>query len=161
MGKRGKNHTFSVEGPSTYVISESVGGEFGEIVFCLGRLAELASLFDHTHKILMKDMTNPFSRRFREELSFPNSVERSILKLPLSKLCAVPFALQSRSTFRWGAKGETAPRKGEEEGLQRGKKEKKTRENRSDEVFTCIVSGHPRAKAGTGSIKPLWHKSDV
>ena len=38
--------------------------------------------------------TDLLSRRFREGISFPNFVERSILKLPLSKLCAVPFALQ-------------------------------------------------------------------
>ena len=38
-----------------------------------------------------------FSKRFREGISFPNFVERSILKLPLSKLCTVPFALQNRA----------------------------------------------------------------
>ena len=45
-----------------------------------------------------------FSRRFREGISFPNFVERSILKLPLSKLCAVPFAIQNRALFE-GEKG--------------------------------------------------------
>ena len=38
-----------------------------------------------------------FSRRFREGISFPNFVERSILNLPLSKLCTVHFALQNRA----------------------------------------------------------------
>ena len=36
-----------------------------------------------------------FSRRFREGTSFPKSLERSILKLPLSKLYVVPFDLQN------------------------------------------------------------------
>ena len=64
-------------------------------------------------------LPDPFSRRFREGISFPNFVERSILKLPFSKIC-VPFALQNRALF----KGEKAPRQG-------GQEEKRTRENRS------------------------------
>ena len=55
-----------------------------------------------------------FSRRFREGISFPNFVERSILKLPLSKLCAVPLAQQNRALSR--EKGRKVPSKGEEEG---------------------------------------------
>ena len=48
-----------------------------------------------------------FSRGFREGISFPKFVERSTLKLPLSKLCAVPLALQNRAFFegRNGRKG--------------------------------------------------------
>ena len=44
-------------------------------------------------------ITDLFSRRFREGNSFPNFLERSILKLPLSKLCVVPFSLQNRALF--------------------------------------------------------------
>ena len=40
-----------------------------------------------------------FLRRVREGISFPNILEASILKLPLSKLCAVRFALQNRALF--------------------------------------------------------------
>ena len=62
-----------------------------------------------------------FSRRFREGISFPNFLEMSILKLPLSKLCAVPLALQNRALFerereRERDKGEKVPWEGEEEG---------------------------------------------
>ena len=57
-------------------------------------------------------MSDLLSRRFREGISFPSFVERSTLKLPLSKLYIVPFALQ---TFREGKQGEKVLRKGEEE----------------------------------------------
>ena len=54
-------------------------------------------------------------------------MERLIPELPLSKLCAVPFALQNRALFRGGEKGEIVPREGEEEGWpgegQKGKKD--------------------------------------
>ena len=43
--------------------------------------------------------TDLFLRRFREGISFPKSLERSILRLPLSKPAAVPFALQNRALF--------------------------------------------------------------
>ena len=69
-----------------------------------------------------------FLRRFREGTSFPNFVERSVLKLPPSKLCAVPFALENRAPFKGRKKGKKAPRKASKEG----KKEKRTRENRSE-----------------------------
>ena len=48
--------------------------------------------------------------------SFPKLVERSILKLPLSKLCAVPLPLQSRAIFEGRKREKKVPRKGEEEG---------------------------------------------
>ena len=49
-------------------------------------------------------------------------------ELPLSKLCAVPFALTEQSTFRGGEKVEVVPRKGEEEGWPgTGAKRKKGR----------------------------------
>ena len=58
---------------------------------------------------------DPFSRRFREGISFPNFVEGSILKLPLSKICAVPFALHNRALFK-GEAGQKGAQKREEEG---------------------------------------------
>ena len=45
----------------------------------------------------LADVTELSSRSFRERISFPNLVERSILKLPLCKRCAVPFALRNRA----------------------------------------------------------------
>ena len=75
-----------------------------------------------------------FSCKFREEISFTNFLERSILKLPLSKLCIVPFAQQNRALFGGGEQAKKVPRKGEEEGWQaKETKRKKGRifENRS------------------------------
>ena len=59
-------------------------------------------------------------------------MERSILKLPLSKLRAVPFALQTRALFEAenGRKG-AEKRGGRGVASKGGKKEKRTRENRS------------------------------
>ena len=70
-------------------------------------------------------MTDHFSRRFREGISFPNFVERFILKLPLSKIRAVPFALQNRALFE----GRTARKRAQTRGARAvgsrgGKKEK-------------------------------------
>ena len=67
-----------------------------------------------------------FSRGFREGISFPKFVERSIPKLSLSKLCAVPLALQNRA-FLEGRKGRKRCRdKGRKRGdQQRGQKGKK------------------------------------
>ena len=75
-------------------------------------------------------MADRFSRRFREGISFPNFGERSILKLPLSKLCAVPFALQNRALFKGEKGGQRCLEKGGK-GVpsKEGKKEKRTREN--------------------------------
>ena len=50
--------------------------------------------------------TGPFSRRFREGNSFPNYVERSILKLPpLQDLCCALCSTE-QSTFRGREQGE-------------------------------------------------------
>ena len=46
-----------------------------------------------------------FSRRFRGGISFLNFVKRSIPKLPLSEVSAVPLSLQNRA-FSSGKKGE-------------------------------------------------------
>ena len=48
------------------------------------------------------------------------------MNLPLSKLCAVHFALQNRALFDGGEKGEKVPREGRKSGGQkRGQKGKK------------------------------------
>ena len=66
-----------------------------------------------------------FSRRFREGIPFPNFVERSIPEMPLSKLCAVPFALQNRAHFE-GKRATRCREKGRKwGGQQRGQKGKK------------------------------------
>ena len=81
----------------------------------------------YSHGISIPCFTDLFLRRFREGISFPNFVERSIPDLPLSKLCAVPFALQNRALFE-GGKGRKVPRKGEKEGWPaKGAKRKKGR----------------------------------
>ena len=58
-----------------------------------------------------------------EGISFPNFLERSILRLPLSKLCAVPFALQNRALFE----GEKRVKKGGRGVASKGAKRKKGR----------------------------------
>ena len=59
-------------------------------------------------------------------ISFPNFVERSILKLPLSNLRAVPFALQKRALFEGEKKAKRHQEKGRKRGgQQRGQKGKK------------------------------------
>ena len=73
-----------------------------------------------------------FSRRFREGISFPNFVKRSILELTLSEVSAVPLPLQNRAFFEWRKRGKSAEkRRGRGVASKRGKKEKRTRENRS------------------------------
>ena len=75
-----------------------------------------------------------FSRRLWELISFPNFVERFFLKLPLSKLCTVPFALQNRALCEGEARvtSDKLPRKGEEEvwPAKGAEREKRTRENK-------------------------------
>ena len=55
-------------------------------------------------------------------------MERSIPELPLSKLCAVSFALEDRALFEGEKKGEKVPRKSGGRGVagkggQKGKKD--------------------------------------
>ena len=71
--------------------------------------------------------TDLFSRRFREGISFPNFMERSILNLPLSELCAVRFALQNKALFE-GKKG----RKGSERRGGRGVASKEGQKGKKD-----------------------------
>ena len=67
-----------------------------------------------------------FLRRFREGISFPNFVERSIPDVSISKLCAVPFALQNRALFELEKGRKCAEKKGRKRGgQQRGQKGKK------------------------------------
>ena len=79
-----------------------------------------------------------FSRRFREGISFPNFVERCIPELPISKLWSVPFSLQNRALFE-GKKGRKGAEKRGGRGVasKGGKKEKRTRENRSELMVIC------------------------
>ena len=83
-----------------------------------------------------------FLRRFREGNSFPNFVERATPDLPLSKLCAVPFALLLYRTEHCsrGRKGRNVPRKRAEKGwpAKGAKRKKGTRENRSG--INCRVT---------------------
>ena len=70
-------------------------------------------------------LADPFLRRFREGISFPNFVERSVLKPPLSKLCGVRFALQKRAVFEGEQRAKKVPRKGMMRGGQHtGQREK-------------------------------------
>ena len=60
-------------------------------------------------------------------------MERLIPELPLSKLWAVPFALQNRALFEGEKRAKLCREKGRKRGGQeRGQKGKRTRENRAD-----------------------------
>ena len=92
-----------------------------------------------------------FLRRFREGISFPKSLERSILRLPLSKLCAVPFALQNRALFEGGEKGEKVPRKGEErEWPAKGQKGKK---DARKQVSSCLITNQHQQRYLTNDFR--------
>ena len=84
---------------------------------------------------LPRGISDLFLCRFREGISFPNFVKRSTLKLPLSKLCAVPFALQNRALFEGERKAERCLEKGRKRGgQQKGQKGKK---NAKKQVRYC------------------------
>ena len=69
-------------------------------------------------------------------ISFPNFVERSILKLPLSNLCALPLALLNRAPFEGGRSAKRCREKGEEEEWPpTGAKRKKGRMKTGQELF--------------------------
>ena len=76
-----------------------------------------------------------FLRRGREGISFPNFVERSILKLPLSGLCAVPLPLQNRALFE-----EKRAERCREKERKRGRQEKgkKGKKDEWKQVSHCI-----------------------
>ena len=85
--------------------------------------------------------TDLFLRRFREGISFPNFVERSILKLPLSKLCAVPFALQNRALFEAEKRAKRCREKGRKRGgQQRGQKGKKDAWKTDQDMILLLVN---------------------
>ena len=97
-----------------------------------------------------------FSLRFREGISFPNSLERSIPRVPLSKLRAVPFALQKRALFEGEKRKGAERRRGRGVANEGGRKEKRTRENRSGwggpktyRVILFVWVGHTPSTAGT------------
>ena len=98
-----------------------------------------------------------FLSRFQEGISFPSVFEESsILRLPLSKRCAVPFAPQNRALFDKG-KGRQGAEKQGGRGVasKRGKKEKRTRENRSEFVNDlCNVAPHTGSPGPFGPENP-------
>ena len=79
-----------------------------------------------------------FSRRCREGISFPNFVERSIPKLALSKLRAVPCALQNRALFEGEKRAKRCREKGKKRDGQRRAKRKKGR-LKTGQILTCLV----------------------
>ena len=84
-----------------------------------------------------------FSRRFREGISFPNFVERSILKVPLSKLCAVPLALQNRALFEGRKRVDKCREQGRERGgQQKGQKKGRVKTGQEVSVFQTAVSSN-------------------
>ena len=98
--------------------------------------------------------TDLFSRRrFPEGISFPNCVERSVLSLPLSKLCAVHFALQRRALFEEEKRVKRYQEKVRKRGGQKrgAKKEKRMRENRSDKT---LISKSALARKGYFHLLP-------
>ena len=68
-------------------------------------------------------------------LTLPEVVERCLPELPLSKLCSVPFSLQNKTHFEGEKRAKRCREKGRKRGgQQRGRKGKRTRENRSGSV---------------------------
>ena len=89
-----------------------------------------------------RTQTAQFSRRFREGISFPNFVQRSICtSAPLQALCCALCSTE-QTTFRGGEQGEKVPRKGAGRGAasRGGKKEKRTREIRSAKVWVVTLA---------------------
>ena len=97
-------------------------------------------------------------------------MERPILKLPLSKLCAVPLCLQNRVLF----KGEKRAKRCREKGMKRvvaskgGEKEKRTCENRSanhssffDLVVTFFSRPLPASPFGFRRFEASWGSQRV
>ena len=72
---------------------------------------------------LLNYCSDHFFAQISEGISFPNFLYRSILKLPLSKLCVVPFALQNSALFEGENRAKRSPEKGRKG--QRGQKGKK------------------------------------
>ena len=94
------------------------------------RMPDRSESPNHKHFALLDVKNLPFLRRFQEGISFPRSAERSILRLPLSKHCAVPFALQS--TFRGGQKGR---KRGGQQRAKKGKKDARKQVRKTMCVF--------------------------
>ena len=80
-------------------------------------------------------MTDLFSRNF-QGISLPNFVERSILKLPLSKVCDVPLALPNRAFFKRGRRGR---KRCQEEGRKRDANKAGTKEKTGP--YSCCLCG--------------------
>ena len=83
-------------------------------------------------------------------------MERSILKVPLSKIFAVPFALQNRALIEGENRAKTCPEKGGKRVASRGgKKEKRTRENSSvtNKVGSVPTTPDPNTSAKVSRYK--------
>ena len=92
----------------------------------------------------------------------PNFVERSTLKLPLSKLCAVLFALQNRALFEGKRRAKWCREKGKKGAASKGgKKEKRTRENRSGPFRPVSVPFVPFRAASGESWGGGWGRGGV
>ena len=91
-------------------------------------------------------------------------MEKSLLKESLSKLCAIPFALQNRALFEREKRAKKCREKREGRGVARkgGKKETRTRENRSvEDGFRGQASGTPARRhkifeATSGRQGSIW-----
>ena len=83
--------------------------------------------------------TDLFSCRFRKGISFPNFVERSMLKL----LCAVPLALQNRALFKGEKRAKRCREKGRKRGGQHmGRKGKKDAWKQVSQTLPLTVNRH-------------------
>ena len=75
------------------------------------------------------------------KLYFPNFVERSIMNLPFSKLCAVHFALQNLALFEGEKRAKRCRQKWRKRGGQkRGQKGKKGRVKTGQHIRKSVVS---------------------
>ena len=125
-----------------------------------------------------KPMITPdlLSRRFWEGISFLNFLEGAIPTLPLSKLCAVPFALQNRALLEGEKWLEGASKRGgrgvASKGGQKGKRtcEKQVRhKNTFGNLIWAwqdlpLPLGIPRSqtrKAQTSPISVSWEEKPL
>ena len=112
---------------SATTIHKSVLVKRAERTYCQRQKTLCYSISDRLRSVLTF-----FYADFGKEFPSPNFLERSILRLPLSKLCDVPFALLNRALFEGEKRVKMCREKGRKRGGQhRGQKGKRTRENRS------------------------------
>ena len=85
-------------------------------------------------------MLTLFSGRFWEGISFPNFVEVHP-ELPISKLCAVPFALQDRALFQWEKRERWRREKGRKRGVQQTGQEEKRHVKTGQNMWVFVKRG--------------------